>query len=98
MNLEKSTVISVVITLFPLSNHTVANNKILLTQFCFTFCFYFLFLFFIFLSLLLFLPINLFIFEYKVSKLDLCLDVQFFYLGCVSFTTAKLPRAGGSAY
>ena len=73
MNLEKSTVISVVITLFPLSNHTVIIEfSSILFYFFLLIVFYYLFIFiFIFLSLLLFFPINFFVFECKVLKLDL---------------------------
>ena len=57
------------------------NNKILLSFVLlfkiFFYCYYLLF-YFIFLLLLLFFPINLFVFEFKVSKLDLYSDVQFY--------------------
>ena len=74
MNLEKSTVISAVITLFPLSNRTV------ITQFSsvlFYFFVFFILFFLLFFSMLLFFPINFFIFEFecKILKLDLYSDV-----------------------
>ena len=76
--LEKSTVISVVITLFPFSNHTVIIqfSSVLFYFFIIIIIiiiFHFLFLFFLllsfFLSLLLFFHINLFVFKFKFLKL-----------------------------
>ena len=83
MNLEKSTVISVVVTLFPLSNHTVIIQfpSVLFYFIIIIIIFHFLFLFLLFLfflSLLLFLHINLFLIEFKFFKLDLYSDVQFY--------------------
>ena len=94
MNLEKSTVISVVITLFPLSNRTVIIkfSSVLFYFFYFFFVIIIYFSFLFFLPLLLFFPIDLFVFEFKVLKLDLYSDVQFYLFRMCSIHHSQVDQ------